>query len=58
MLGWGVAIVCAVAASGCRIEFGAVALGMVFWTLPVSGRSLKEKLGLGLLAAVLLGVWT
>jgi hypothetical protein len=54
VLGWGLAVACAVAASGFRVEFGAVALGMVFWTLLASDRNWVEKLGLAFFAAVLL----
>jgi len=54
MAGWGLALACAVGASGCRIEFGVVALGMVFGTLLASDRNWRQKLGLILFAAVLL----
>jgi hypothetical protein len=55
-LGWCVAIACAVAASGYRVEFGAMALGVVFWTLLFSDRNLAEKMGLGFFAALLLAL--
>jgi len=55
-LGWGLAVACAVAASGYRPEFGAIALGIVFWTLLASDRSWAEKVGLGILTAVLVAL--
>jgi len=52
-LGWCVAVASAVAASGYRIEFGVIALGIVFWTLLASDRNWIERFGLGVLAVVL-----
>jgi hypothetical protein len=54
LLGWVLAVTSAVAASGCRIEFGAVTLGVVFWALLASDRRRIEKLGLAGLTLILL----
>jgi hypothetical protein len=42
-LGWGLAVASAVAASGCRVEFGSVALAVVLWTLFFSDRRRIER---------------
>jgi hypothetical protein len=56
---WCTAVVCAVAASGYRIEYGAVALLVVFGTLLFSDQSWPRKFSLGGLALVLLAIlWT
>ncbi len=55
-LGWSFAAVAAVAASGFRVEFGAVALGIVFVTLLVSDRKWIEIGSLALMVVALLGL--
>jgi hypothetical protein len=56
---WCAAVVCAVTASGYRIEYGAVALLVIFGTLLFSGQSWGRIFALGGLAIVLLVIiWT
>jgi hypothetical protein len=56
---WCLCIASAAAASGYRLEYGAVALLTVFTTLLVSDQSCPRRLGLGLFAIlVLLAIWS
>ena len=55
-VGWGLAVAAAVAASGCRPEFGLVALGVVFWTLLASDRTWIERISFAAFALVLLAL--
>ncbi|MCE0523737.1 MAG: hypothetical protein LV480_12595 [Methylacidiphilales bacterium] len=59
LAGWCLAVALAAAASGYRIEYGAVALLVVFATLFVSDQSWARKFGLaGLALLLLLIVWS
>jgi hypothetical protein len=55
-LGWGLAVAFAVAASGCRVEFGAVALLVVFSTLLLTDRRWSGIISFAALALFLLAL--